>query len=79
MKASLVLTIIAISVGYYSPVLACAVFCRAYYENCLLATDTTPAQCKILYRASTKDGGVWGSSAARAASKTAGNPVRCIE
>ena len=77
MKASLLLAVIVISVGYCSPVLACHIFCRAYYENCLTLADKTPAQCKILYNASLREDGLWGSPAARAASKTAGDEAHC--
>jgi hypothetical protein len=81
MKASLVLTILLISVGYSGTVLAeesCRIgSCRSDYENCLTAAAGTPAQCKMLYQASIKEGGVWGSPKARAASKTTGAEVYC--
>jgi hypothetical protein len=80
MKTSLVLTVIVISVGF-SGVLPAAsqevCSCRHRYVNCLAAADGTREQCKLLYAASLKEGGVWGSPTARAASKTTGNELFC--
>ena len=81
MKGPLVATIILISVGYSNAILAqetCRIgSCRSNYENCLTAGAGTPAQCNLLYQASIKEGGVWGSPKARAASKISGNPIYC--
>jgi hypothetical protein len=82
MRASLVPTLFFVLIGFLisclsSSAFACAIACRAYYDNCLAAGGGTAPQCRILYLASTKDGGVWGSAAARAASKTSGNAIRC--
>src|SRR5260370_36840983 len=81
MKASLVATIILVSVGYSSAVLAqdsCRIgSCRFDYENWLTGAAGTPAQCKMLYQASIKEGGVWGSPNGGAVSKTRGAGGYC--
>ena len=81
MKTRLALTVIVASVGYSGTVLAddCRAVgsCRADYQNCMMAGGGTPVQCKMLYQASIKEGGVWGSVKARAASKTTGDQVYC--
>ena len=80
MKTSLVLTVIVTSVGF-SGVLPAAgsevCSCRHHYTNCVASADGTREQCKLLYAASLKEGGVWGSPGARAASKTTGNVAFC--
>lgn len=43
----------------------------------LCMTHYKPEQCQVLYEASLKEGGTWGSPAARAASKTIGNSISC--
>jgi hypothetical protein len=55
---------------------------RVGSESCahiqaMCMTHYTPDQCKVLYEASLKEGGTWGSPAARAASKTVGNSISC--
>jgi len=81
-KASLIFAAIAASVGYSDTGLAdedCRPVdsCHADYEKCVIASGETPAQCKLLYDASIKEHGVWGSTKARAASKTTGRTVFC--
>jgi hypothetical protein len=79
MKASLILAVIVISGGncVAVPALGCEYPCRNYYKSCLMAAEGTSAQCKMLYQASAKEGGIWGSPGARAASKTTGSEVYC--
>jgi hypothetical protein len=81
MKPRLILGVIVTSVGYSGAVHAddCQhlLSCHTKYENCLMAASGTPAQCKLLYQASMKEGGVWGSQKARAASKTTGDQALC--
>jgi hypothetical protein len=50
--------------------------CHNFYDRCLGAS-TKPEICKALYDASIKEGGVWGSPAARAATKTSGGSEPC--
>ena len=79
MKTSLVLTLLA--VGYFATVPAssqqqiCA--CRERFDNCIRDGEGGRAQCKLLYEAALKEGGLWGSPKARVASKTTGNENYC--
>jgi len=80
MKTSLIWTVIGLSGSCWAALPAAGsevCSCRHRYDYCLHSADGTPAQCKLLYTASLKDGGIWGSPAARAASKTTGNTVYC--
>jgi hypothetical protein len=79
MKTSLIFTVIGISVGYSVtfPAIGCEYPCRNYYKSCLMSAEGTSAQCKMLYLASAKEGGVWGSPDARTTSRTKGSQVYC--
>jgi hypothetical protein len=81
MKTSLALTAILIAASYCATVPAlsqqqiCA--CRERYDNCIRDAEGGRMQCKMLYEAALKEGGLWGSPKARAASKTTGYPNYC--
>jgi hypothetical protein len=80
MKASLVLTVFAFSIICSGTVPASSQVicsCRERHANCVADAEGGRAQCKMLYEASLKEGGLWGSPKARAASNTTGNPNYC--
>ena len=47
--------------------------CHNAYERCLTDPKANAEKCKTLYDASLKEGGVWGSPAARAAAHASGS------
>ena len=52
--------------------------CHNAYERCLTDPNVKAETCKMLYDASLKEGGVWGSPAARAAANKPGNSFFCM-
>ena len=81
MKTSLVLSAALIAAGCFGIAPASSqqqiCSCRERYDNCIRDAEAGRAQCKMLYEASLKEGGLWGSPKARAASKTTGNENYC--
>ena len=52
--------------------------CHSAYERCLTDPKVKAETCKMLYDASLKEGGVWGSPAARAAANRPGKSSFCM-
>jgi hypothetical protein len=81
MKTALTLTVTLVVVSYCATGPASSqqqiCSCRERYDNCMRDAEGGRAQCKILYEASLKENGLWGSPKARAASKTTGNENYC--
>lgn len=52
--------------------------CHNIYQRCLANPNAKADLCKTLYDASVREGGVWGSPAARTATKTSGGSLACL-